>query len=340
MGGDASNGAMFGEVTPGSMIRICSHLGSFYDMRGKRFFDFGAGANKPATTVAAMFPMMKSATGGEYMDQRTSLASKVLQVILEDESSESKAHALAPINVVTVDGMHFTNIKGLGIHVFYAFNSAFDPPLMYKIAEVVNSSDIEVLIMFSPLEELKEYLFEGLIHKGLLRVQMSHSGEGKTVHFYLREKKTVVTATPCVVPSYPALLVPYTTTRALRKRKEVDSSTTLTQTHEDDHDQHHSKETAPASNSGRSRLESMKHSSCTASSIPSASAPHPLGHPESEILRAMELCEDAGSRKELIDYLKSTFESGLKTSEQVLLPDGHVVKKGIRVKHSPEYYSP
>jgi hypothetical protein len=307
MGGDASKGAMYGELTKGSMERICIRLNSFYDMDGKTFFDVGSGLNRPATTAASFFPRMKSALGGEYMVQRTSLAAKCLQVMLEDKSSQSKAHAMAPINVVNMNAMDLTDIKGLGIDVVFTFNSAFEPPLMYKLAEIVNTSDIEALIIFSNLKELEEYGFEGLKWKGSLALKMSHSNEGKTAHFYLVDKKA------CVVPSHPALMASASTTRvSLRKRKLVDDSAPPTLTHEPqaDDEQHDQR---------------------------GVGAPH-LGQPESEMLRAMKLCEDAGSRKELIEYLKSTFDNGLKTSEQVRLPDGQVVKKGIREKKTPVYY--
>jgi hypothetical protein len=290
-----------------------------------RFLDLGSGVNKPALHVAATFPV-KSAIGIECMQQRVSLAAKVHQVLLEDKSSESKAHAMAPCNVLTVDAMQLTNIKDLGINVIYAFNSAFDPELMYKIAEIWNLSDVEVLIIFTNIDELIKFGFLGLIWKGSLKLQMTHSKEGKTVHFYTREKRSVLTDV-AIVPSNP-MVAASATTRSHLKRKL--GCSTLIQDDEELVCQHIVPKIA-ATSAGVVGSKAV-------TTQPSIAACDQC--PEAAMLRAMELCEDAGSRKELIAYLESTFEEGLKTSEQVLLPDGHVVKKGIRVKHSPEYYSP
>jgi Histone methylation protein DOT1 len=334
MGGDASKGAMYGELTKGSMERICIRLNSFYDMDGKTFFDVGSGLNRPATTAASFFPRMKSALGGEYMVQRTSLAAKCLQVMLEDKSSQSKAHAMAPINVVNMNAMDLTDITGLGIDVLFTFNSAFEPALMYKLADIVNTSDIEALIIFSNPKELEDYGFEGLEWKGSLALKMSHSNEGKTANFFLRQKKT--TAGVVLVPSHPALMDSASTTRvSLRKRKLVDDSAPALMDSASTKSVSLQKrklvdDSAPPTLTHEPQVDDEQHDQ-------SGVAPH-LGQPESEMLRAMKLCEDAGSRKELIEYLKSTFDNGLKTSEQVRLPDGQVVKKGIREKKIPDYF--
>jgi hypothetical protein len=221
---------------------------------------------------------------------------------------------MAPINVVNMNAMDLTDIKGLHIDVLFTFNSAFEPPLMYKIAEIVNMSDIEVLIIFSNLKELEDYGFVGLEAKGSLALKMSHSNEGKTAHFFRKQKKTTA-GVVLVPPSHPALMASASSTPrvSLRKRKLVVESAHPTLTHEPQADDEHAQQ--------------------------SARLPSHLGQPESEMLRAMKMCEDAGSRKELIEYLKTTFDNGLKTSEQVRLPDGQVVKKGIREKKTPDYLS-
>jgi hypothetical protein len=278
--------------------------------------------------------------------------------MLEDKSSQSKAHAMAPINVVNMNAMDLTDITGLGIDVLFTFNSAFEPALMYKLADIVNTSDIEALIIFSNPKELEDYGFEGLEWKGSLALKMSHSNEGKTANFFLRQKKT--TAGVVLVPSHPALMDSASTKRvSLQKRKLVDDSApalmdSASTTRVSLRKRKLVDDSAPAlMDSASTKSVSLQKRKLVDDSAPptlthepqvddeqhdqSGVAPH-LGQPESEMLRAMKLCEDAGSRKELIEYLKSTFDNGLKTSEQVRLPDGQVVKKGIREKKTPDYY--
>jgi hypothetical protein len=64
---------------------------------------------------------------------------------------------------------------------------------------------------------------------------------------------------------------------------------------------------------------------------------------EQRIVEAINMCEkkDAPTYPQaLLEYAENTIESGLKTSEVVVLPDGHEVKRSIRERHQPKRFTP
>jgi hypothetical protein len=189
-GADTSFGPSYGELTPGSMDKICDMIDEIFrrlktTMNGKSFVDLGAGGNRLAGHIAARYPRAKVALGIECMMQRTGLAAKVIITLLEDHSLESKAHAWAPCTVVSANIAKLTSLSGY--EVWMSFNSAFPAALMRLLALLWNASDAYILILFTNEADMVKLGFFYWNYEGSLDALMKGSGEGKTCHIYTRD---------------------------------------------------------------------------------------------------------------------------------------------------------
>jgi hypothetical protein len=278
---------MYGELTQGSMDKVCDLIDFIfrrYNMRmdGMGFIDWGAGGNRLAMHIASRYPLAKYALGVECMKERTSLAAKVQITLLEDNSPESKAHALAPVNVLTADIEEInTDLEFLGDCVFMSFNTAFDKSCMKHYAGIWNKClTAKMLILFTPKKKLIKLGFGFLRHEASYQLSMKGSGEGKTVNIFTRD--------PTILPQPPI---------------------------DDEDEEEYDVDVVLQDHVGRSTLLSA----------------------EERIRQALVLCMER-PREDLLNFLQCTYEEGLKTSQNVVLPNGKVAAQSIRVKKGVKRY--
>ena len=125
MGGDASFGPSYGEMTEHCMEKICEKLSSLISMDGAIFMDLGSGINKPCMHVAARHPEIKLAVGIEYMPQRDALSNKVSGKIHSEVSDGTVPHKIGAFTSVQMDAMKLkaSGLRQLGVNVRVIFTT-------------------------------------------------------------------------------------------------------------------------------------------------------------------------------------------------------------------------
>lgn len=212
LGGNGSGGAIYGELTTGSMQKVVdvmiSHCGLGKD---SIFIDVGAGLGKPNIHVA-QYPGVAASYGIEHEQVRWQLSLHNLKHLLQAAEAEAQeaaetaaaaveaevdAEAAAAAAVVAAADrinhkifFHYgdvTEARRLDpfTHV-YMFDIGFPPALFYEIADRFNASHCPFLICYhGPKLIAERYGFDvSLLTQ--IQTSMHGSSEGHTAYFYKR----------------------------------------------------------------------------------------------------------------------------------------------------------
>ena len=199
IGGNASHGPIYGELTMGSMQKMVElmkqHTG--FD-HSSRFIDVGSGIGKPNFHVAND-PGVDLSYGLEVDADRWLLSMNCLRATLElNESSASKKSIATSIDGET--GSSLPEQRCIFIHgdiktakVFdpfthvYMFSIGFPPTLWLNLAKIWNRSSSPFLICFhGPRDIIRDYEFDAVL-LAQTPTSMHGSKEGHTGYVYRRQ---------------------------------------------------------------------------------------------------------------------------------------------------------
>jgi hypothetical protein len=219
LGGNGSTGAIYGELTMGSMQKCINILTDKCEMNSSsRFIDVGAGLGKP-NFHAAQDPAVRLSLGVELEEIRWKLSmynlDKILPSVVDgdanaltDKSSTSLSLPLSPETTNDNDdgdGDETTKLQG-GVNFvcgdiddasttdpfthIYMYDLGFPPPLQKSIARKFNESiHAQYLVSYRPPHRvLDEYGYKvELVDQ--LSTRMFGSGENHMAYFYKRINK-------------------------------------------------------------------------------------------------------------------------------------------------------
>lgn len=204
IGGNADSGAIYGELTAGSMQKVINVLTDQCNLNHKsRFIDVGAGLGKP-NLHAAQDPGCRISIGVELMELRWKLSMIVLDKFLPHVDNDLKHQPrMESVKVAELDtlplhgGVNFVcgdidDAETLDpfTHV-YMYDLGFPPPLQQSIARKFNNSiHCEYLISYRPKERvISEYGYKVEFITSL-NTRMHGSGENHMAYIYKRINKT------------------------------------------------------------------------------------------------------------------------------------------------------
>lgn len=198
IGGNASVGPIYGELTMGSMQKMVNLMMRYCRLdSNSRFIDVGSGIGKPNLHVA-QFPGVSFSCGVEVEHSRWTLGMTCLKAVLD---SAMKQRRELQEGIKRMDSS--TQIHGNTIflhtditeaqtfdpftHV-YMFSIGFPPPLWLKLAKMWNHSLIsEYLICYhSPKDVIASYEFD-VEHVAQVSTSMHGSKEVHTGYIYKRK---------------------------------------------------------------------------------------------------------------------------------------------------------
>eukprot|EP01038_Epipyxis_sp_PR26KG_P004321 gene4321-6122_t len=186
LGGNGYNGAIYGELTVGSMQRIINYLVDFCGLSPKaRFIDVGAGLGKP-NFHAAQDPEVRLSIGVELEDIRWQLSMQNLDRILSrTDAQQNDIKINGGVNFILSDIDQASTMDPF-THI-YMYDLGFPPSLQKSIARKFNqSTHARYLISYRPPNRvINEYLYE-VEAAGHMITSMHGSGEGHTAYFYKR----------------------------------------------------------------------------------------------------------------------------------------------------------
>ena len=213
LGGNGSGGAIYGELTTGSMQKVVdvmiSHCGLGKD---SIFIDVGAGLGKPNIHVA-QYPGVAASYGIEHEQVRWQLSLHNLKHLLQAAEAEAQEVAVTAAAAVEAEAkevaaatavaaaanrinhkifFHYGDVTEARTldpftHV-YMFDIGFPPALFYEIADRFNASHCPFLICYhGPKLIAERYGFDvSLLTQ--IQTSMHGSSEGHTAYFYERAK--------------------------------------------------------------------------------------------------------------------------------------------------------
>ena len=182
LGGGGSGGPIYGEITTRSFQRIIKFMQMNCELNeNSSFIDIGSGLGKPNFHVS-LDVNVKLSVGVELGGERWWQS----MILLKDFVPEYKLN-----NVFFAHGNVF-DMKTLNpfSHV-YMFDKGFPPNLMQNLSTKFNTSNVsKYLICYKkPKDIIDKYEFN-VTHLGLLSTNMSGSGEGNSVHFYVKKESS------------------------------------------------------------------------------------------------------------------------------------------------------
>jgi len=204
IGGNGSGGAIYGELTTGSMQKMTNfmieHTGLSKD---SRFIDVGCGLAKPNLHVA-QYPGVDFSYGIEMEHVRWMLGMANLYQVLEaakrdevDGKEEEIGHSCYFAHGDITDANHFDPFT----HV-YMFDIGFPPRLFLQLAEMWNTSQSEFLICYhAPRLMIDRYGFnvELIVQTP---TSMHGSAEGHTGYIYRRSEDCKVSSKACKTKTF------------------------------------------------------------------------------------------------------------------------------------------
>lgn len=230
LGGNGYNGAIYGELTVGSMQKVIDIMKEKCEMNHtSRFIDVGAGLGKP-NFHAAQDPAVRLSLGIELEDIRYKLSMHNLRYILphvtssgpSSENAAPEAGLLGGVNFIVndIDEAHSTDPF---THI-YMYDLGFPPELQKSIARKFNSSvHAEYLVSYRPPRRvINEYLYSVEFLESC-PTSMHGSGEGHTAYFY----KRIPSPTPSrPLPHQKQLTIPARPTSGLFNKNEQEQVVT------------------------------------------------------------------------------------------------------------------
>ena len=179
LGGGGSGGPIYGEITTKSFQRILQFMKEHCELdSSSSFIDVGSGLGKPNFHVA-LDVNVKLSVGIELGGERWWQS----MILLKDFVPEYNLS-----NVFFAHGNVFDmNTLNPFSHV-YMFDKGFPPSLMQYLSSTFNASNAsKYLICYKkPKHIIDLYQFK-VKHLGSLSTSMSGSGEGNSVHFYVKQ---------------------------------------------------------------------------------------------------------------------------------------------------------
>ncbi|CAH0475805.1 unnamed protein product [Peronospora belbahrii] len=181
LGGNASGGAIYGEITQASFQRVVDYLKEHCGLTKTSYFvDVGSGLGKPNFHVS-VDPGVQVSYGIELEELRWHLSLHNLRSVLSLDSQRNKP----PSTVFTVGDITHAHTFEPFSHV-YSFDVGFPPDVMDKMADMFNRSSAKYLVSFhAPRKVVNAYGFS-VENIGRVATSMAGSSEGHQCYFYRR----------------------------------------------------------------------------------------------------------------------------------------------------------
>lgn len=209
LGGNASGGAIYGELTIGSMQKVIDAAIKYCKLgKGSLFIDVGSGLGKPNFHVA-QYPGVAASVGIEFHPDRLRLSLLNLQKVMKAAKNEGVVGDGDKLktNIFFING---DIAKAVTLNPFthvYMFDVGFPPQLLIDIAEIFNNSQSPYLICYHrPKLIIEEFGFKvELLHK--IPTNLSGSRECHQCYFYERridsDSQPAAIASTAAVPCDP-----------------------------------------------------------------------------------------------------------------------------------------
>lgn len=186
LGGNGSVGALYGEVTMGSMQQVINYLKEHCALTEQScFLDVGSGLGKPNFHVA-QDPQVCLSVGVELEHIRWQLSMNHLSAVLQKVKDERPGRVFfLHMNINQAQTLNpFTHV--------YMYDIGFPPGLQKSLARTFNASAyVQWLISYQRYPRILAYGYKVTYH-GQVSVHSHGSGEGHTVYFYQRTVPGVV----------------------------------------------------------------------------------------------------------------------------------------------------
>lgn len=197
LGGNGYTGAIYGELTIGSMHKVAEYLAEECEMGvNSCFIDVGSGLGKPNFHVLH-YPGVRLSIGVELEQIRWQLAMHNLDYYLEtyrEQTSQPDGLQLnREINFIESD-IDIAQTMDPFTHI-YMYDLGFPPPLQQSIARKFNRSvHARYLVSYRPPRRvLDEYGYDVEYMHSMI-TSMFGSGEGHTAYFYKRTASSIASA--------------------------------------------------------------------------------------------------------------------------------------------------
>lgn len=205
-GGNGYNGAIYGELTAGSMQKVINFLVDSCELNSaSRFIDVGAGLGKP-NFHALQSPRVCLSIGVELEEIRWLLSihnlKSYLSALTRDDEDLSLNHA---INFIHADIDEAQSLDPF-THI-YMYDLGFPPPLQQSIARKFNQSvHPRYLISYRPPRRvIHEYGYQ-VEHLHQMNTKMFGSGESHMAYFY---RKKAAASRPPSLPKQKHITLSY-----------------------------------------------------------------------------------------------------------------------------------
>ena len=196
LGGNGSTGAIYGELTMGSMQKVINIMVDKCEMNSSsRFIDVGSGLGKP-NFHAAQDPQVRLSVGVELETIRWQLAMFNLQSVV-GEMQRGKPANEKPCDITRetalLSGVNFmvgdiddASSTDPFTHI-YMYDLGFPPPLQQSIARKFNNSHYaQYLVSYRPPRRVIEEYGYAVEIVDQISTSMHGSGEGHMAYFYKR----------------------------------------------------------------------------------------------------------------------------------------------------------
>ena len=186
IGGSSHGGAIYGEITIGSMQNIVNLMKEHTNLGPvSRFIDVGCGLGKPNIHVA-LDPGVEFSYGIEIDRTRWVLGMNNLDICLTEIEEDQSKQSEQSLHRCILEHGDIMNAKSFDpfTHV-YMFDVGFPPKLLKKLAEIYNHSQSQYLICYHGPTSMKDYGFDiELMVK--VRTKMHGSGSSHMGYIYCR----------------------------------------------------------------------------------------------------------------------------------------------------------
>ena len=201
LGGNGTTGAIYGELTMGSMQKVLNLMVDKCGLNAQsRFIDVGSGLGKP-NFHAAQDPECRISIGAELEKIRWQLAmynlSKIAPELARGKDGDSDSFVdgedivsrdpklLSGVNFIEADIDEAASMDPF-THI-YMYDLGFPPPLQQSIARKFNTSQYaECLVSYRPPRRVIEEYGYDVEFVEQLPTSMHGSGEGHMAYFYRR----------------------------------------------------------------------------------------------------------------------------------------------------------
>jgi len=224
LGGNGTTGAIYGELTMGSMQKVLNLMVDKFDLNAQsRFIDVGSGLGKP-NFHAAQDPECRISIGAELERIRWQLAMYNLHKIAPelargkdpsdknnfvdgDDIVNREVKLLSGVNFIEADIDDAASMDPF-THI-YMYDLGFPPPLQQSIARKFNTSQYaQCLVSYRPPRRvIEEYGYE-VEFIDQMSTSMHGSGEGHMAYFYRRTSSAPKLSASEIKEKYKKVLLP------------------------------------------------------------------------------------------------------------------------------------